>query len=165
MENASNALLMAAAVLIGVLIISAGVYIFTEFSNTSSQISKQIYDNQIAQFNSQFIKYESYKDEHGTWKNTCTAHDIVTVCNLAKQNNREYYGNEVDTSKSEPYYINVKVNGTNYFETKNQTEYTDFIKDNSLLADNVTKVEFICKGVEINENTKRVKLIEFERIN
>ena len=57
MENASKALLMAGGVLLGILILSLGVYLFTSFGGTSSRIHDNIEENQIAQFNSQFTKY------------------------------------------------------------------------------------------------------------
>ena len=42
MENASKALIMAAGVLIGILILSLAVYLFVSFGNTSRELHKQI---------------------------------------------------------------------------------------------------------------------------
>ena len=58
MENASKALLMAAGVLIGVLIISLAVYLMSYFGGVSADIHKRQKANQINQFNSQFTAYE-----------------------------------------------------------------------------------------------------------
>ena len=44
MENASKALIMAAEILIGVMIISVGVYLFNMFANYSSERYKKIED-------------------------------------------------------------------------------------------------------------------------
>ena len=55
MENASKALLMAAGVLIGILILSLGVYLFVSFSQHASQTYDQIKEDQINQFNSEFV--------------------------------------------------------------------------------------------------------------
>ena len=41
MENASNALIIAGGVLIGVLIISLAVYLFVDFGSTSAEINKK----------------------------------------------------------------------------------------------------------------------------
>ena len=62
MENASKALLMAAGVLIGILILAFGVYLFTQFGGTSALIHGQIESDRINQFNSQFTSYEGKDD-------------------------------------------------------------------------------------------------------
>ena len=51
MENASKALLMAAGVLIGVLILSLAVYLFANFGTASAEIHKQKDMNEINKFN------------------------------------------------------------------------------------------------------------------
>ena len=100
MENASKALLMAATVLVGVLLLSLGVYLFTVFGNFSADMTKELTQKDIDEFNAQFIKYESYKDEtSGEWKNTCRAQDVVTIANLAKENNSKYDYTTADESK------------------------------------------------------------------
>ena len=82
MENASKALLMAGGVLIGLLIISLGVYLFTNFGGTAGQIQANIDENQLAQFNSQFTSYEGRTD--------VTIHDVIDMASLASQNNISY---------------------------------------------------------------------------
>lgn len=101
MENASKALLMAAGVLIGILIISLAVYLFVSFGSTSAKIHKQNDEQQIEQFNSQFISYEGKK---------CTIYDVVTVANLATENNKYYEFNKRQTqTNGNDNYISVKV--------------------------------------------------------
>ena len=161
MENASNALLMAGAVLIGVLILSAGVYLFTQFSSTSHQISEQLTASQISQFNSQFTKYEGRED--------VTAHTIVSICNLAKQNNEQYYGRR--GSSSDPYYIQVILNGAGKYSSGSEglekkyddTFFQDFMKDNAIEELSCYKVTFTCTEVKINETTKLVNKITFRK--
>lgn len=82
MENASKALLMAAGVLIGVMVMSLGVYLFSNFAGTSSQIHDNIEQNQIEQFNSQFTTYVG--DEN------VTIYEVVSMASLATQNNQNY---------------------------------------------------------------------------
>lgn len=82
MENASKALIMAAGVLIGVLILSLAVYLFTQFGSTSAQIHAQKAERQVVQFNSQFT---SYLD-----KNDLTIYDVITVAGYAIENNKYY---------------------------------------------------------------------------
>lgn len=181
MENASKALLIAAGVLIGIMVLSVGVYLFSDFSNTSSQISKTIYDNQLEQFNSQFTKYLGRTD--------ITAHDIVTVCNLARDNNRKYYGEdwEEDISIGDievvaerfPYYVSVNFDdvsgsrGLKYSEDtsfihKEQIErypnyYQSFLKFNDVeyISGENIKVTYICKNLEYYSSTGRIRRIIF----
>lgn len=113
MENASKALIMAAGVLIGILIISLAVYLFVSFGSTSAEIHKQNDEQQIEQFNSQFTSYEGKK---------CTIYDVVTVANLATENNK-YYDFEKRTTKTigNDNYISVKV--SNYQELRFKSIY------------------------------------------
>ncbi len=112
MENASNALIIAGGVLIGILIISTGVYLFSAYAQYSSNSYQKIENAKIEQFNSQFLKYyenatashidangkghtiTKYIDANGNeyTKETpilCTIHDIISLANLAKQNNKD----------------------------------------------------------------------------
>lgn len=146
MENASKALLMVATVLVGVLILSIGVYLFSIFGDFSSETAKQIEEKKISEFNAQFYKYLGQKE--------CRAHDIVTVANLANENNKnnEYTDSDRNTGA---YYIKVIVDGESY-EGKTNDIYMQFLKDNPV-------TNFECTKVEINNNTKLVKSITFEK--
>ena len=57
MENASKALIMAAEILIGVMIISIGVYLFNTLGQYSAETTAEMEETQQAQFNNQFLKY------------------------------------------------------------------------------------------------------------
>ena len=106
MENASRALIMAAGVLVGVLLLSLAVYLFTIFGNFGSEMTTQMNEKNLSEFNAQFTKYESYQDENGKWQNTCRAQDVVTIANLAKENNNKY---EYTVSDANTGYYYVKV--------------------------------------------------------
>ena len=58
MENASKALIMAAEVLIGVLILSLMVYLFVSFGSTAAEVNEQMDESKLAEFNSQYDKYK-----------------------------------------------------------------------------------------------------------
>ena len=104
MENASKALLMAAGVLLGLMILSIGVYLFSNFGGTSSKIHDNIRANQIAQFNSQFTQYVG--------KENVTIYDVITMANLATENNKYYEFPKRGTMPSgEDYYITVLLDG------------------------------------------------------
>ena len=57
MENASKALLIAAAVLIVILIIAFGMNIFNSTGDTSGQVADQAASQQIQTFNAQFTGF------------------------------------------------------------------------------------------------------------
>lgn len=160
MENASKALLMAASVLVGVLIISLGVYLFSIFGNFGAQTTAQLEQKQIDEFNVQFYKYEGQEN--------CRIHDVITIANLAKQNNQNYgYTKENEG----PYYIAVvlkKVTGVSnstHMENNDNEVYTDLIKKYAYNEDQKKPYYFKCDSVEINKDTKIVNKITFSLIN
>ena len=124
MENASKALIMAATILLGVMIIAIGVYLFSSYAQYSSNTYKKIEQAQIDQFNSQFLKY--YGSEEITLKKydasdsdisqkkivsiLCSAHDIISLANLAQKNNQYYeIENEVTEGSEASNYIQIKL--------------------------------------------------------
>lgn len=159
MENASNALLMAAGILISVMLISLGTYLFATFGNYSKNINDNLSQTQIDEFNAQFTKYET--DSEGS--NLCTAHDIVTVINLAKDSNNkyeEYQNGRISNynSNSNAYiYVTVQSNN-NIIETSTTEALNDFIQSNIDAGGNLTK--YRC-SVQISNVTGLVKSITF----
>lgn len=153
MENASRALLMAASVLVGILIISVGVALFSSFAGSSKNIIDKIEENKITEFNNKFLKY------YGAGKEV-TAHDVITIVNAARQNNKELEG-----SRS-PDYIKIQLNTDNNFENKNEQTYIQFIKDNMLVKDengNYTKTKlFECTQIDISEETGKVVFVKIQ---
>ena len=59
MENATKALLIAAGVLIGMIILSMGVYLFSGISSYMSETQEIIENNAINKFNTQFFNYQT----------------------------------------------------------------------------------------------------------
>ena len=161
MENAARALTMAAGVLIGIMIISIAVYLFTSLGNTSSEIYSKVEQTKIDKFNSQFLKY--YRLD------TCTAHDIVSIANLAKNSN-EYY--ELEEGSGYNYYVNVSVKGyidskgskneEDNFEKLDDAKYTEFIKNNSTNEEKSEIKYFTCTKISQSNITGRVYQIIFE---
>ena len=119
MENASKALLFAAGVLMAIVILSLAVYLYGSFSSATSEVEKQMEEDQISNFNNQFLAYEEKKE--------ITIYDIYTVSNLAEENNKKY-----DLTKQEDnnYYVSVnlktKTESINNIE-KNKLDYNGFI--------------------------------------
>lgn len=94
MENASKALIIVATVLIAVLILAIGIYLFRNYS----EIAYKNEENQSAQALIQYNnKFEKYKEKE------MTIQDVLTIVNLAKDYNER---------KSE-YTITVYLGTTN----------------------------------------------------
>lgn len=127
MENASKALIMAGGVLIGILVLSLAVYLFANFGATAANIHSQIEEQQVVEFNAQFTKYQQ----------NATIYDIITLNNLAKQNNENYNDDSnysitisIDNSQlngSEKELIESNTNNGNltYFECKTIKYHTN----------------------------------------
>ena len=79
MENASKALLIAAGVLIGILLLTLFAYVYTKLRTDTSEIYSALNRPEISKFNQKFLNYEGRQD--------MTIQDVVTIVNLAKDNN------------------------------------------------------------------------------
>ena len=80
METASKALLMAAGVLIGILILTLMVTLFLSAREVSSRHDQVKKTEEVEQFNANFTKYVG-KD--------ITMHQVITINNLAKIENNK----------------------------------------------------------------------------
>ncbi len=161
MENASNALLMAAGILIGILILSLGAFLFIDFSQTSRETQEIIARNQITQYNVQFTIYSDRDD--------ITIHDIITIANLAKENN-ESYKDYTDFENS--YKIQVILDReSNNLQDETSQFYDDLINNylevgtinpgDSDEERGVLTSTFTSSTIEYHSNG-RIKLITFE---
>lgn len=164
MENASKALIMAGGILIGILIISLAVYLFTDFGRTAADINDRNASQQLVDFNSKFTKYESYKDNDGNWKTT--VYDIVTLAGYAKENN-EYY----KESTEEQISVNI-VNEDALKDIQSIANYKYVLiiqkeknKENKYLYndDGVSLRRYKCNSISYNTRGK-VQSINFEKI-
>ncbi len=184
MENASKALIMAATILLGVMIIAIGVYLFSSYAQYSSNTYKKIEQAQIDQFNSQFLKY--YGSEEITLKKydasdsdisqkkivsiLCSAHDIISLANLAQKNNQYYeIENEVTEGSEASNYIQIKLKKVdNNIEKWTEEKKIDFLKNStySVTINGKVRVKnryyYINSEPKINSGTKRVYYLEFE---
>ena len=162
MENASRALLMAATILIAVMLISLGTYLFATFGNYSKNINNNINSKTKQEFNAQFTKYET--SESGE---PCTVYDIVTIINLAKNCNDQYEEYQ-GSNKPESYdnqnnvYIFVTINGNEVNEKSNTTKLKNFISQHNTTTDGEYNDKYNCT-VNISNQTGLVKSITFTK--
>lgn len=157
MENASKALLMAASVLIGIVILSLATYLFAYFGKSVNEMNDQMEVGQLQLFNNQFTAYEDKKED-------LTIYDVITVTNLAIENNKYY---ELTVATDNNFYIVVKLNGVP-LQSKSENYLTDLL-NNEILIDSTDTItgetvkrlkRYQCK-VYFNSNTGRVNLVEF----
>lgn len=151
MENASKALIMAAGVLIGLMVLTFFVYLFSTFGASTAQMEDKINQDQLNQFNSQFTSYEGKE---------LTIYDVITVANLATNNNIAYSYTKRDTSSDKDSYVSVILN-KNHIENDTQDSYNEKIKQDGANGD---LPKYSCTTA-ISTITGRVYEIKFTKIN
>lgn len=176
MENASKALIMAAEVLVGVMIISIGVYIFNVMGNYSAETAEKIEETRIASFNEQFLKYYGTTSTDGNTPTPikCTIHDIIGLANLANKTNQQNDLAMPQEKSDNTMYIQIelKAGSKTYknLEAKSESELIEIVKNNSIInkvEGTETKAEikyFKCTEVGFGKNTKLVNYMKFEEI-
>lgn len=144
MENASKALLMAAEVLIAMMIVSLGVYVFYTYSQTSREIHDKKAEQQLVEFNAKYTKYVD--------QTTLTIYDVRTIANYAKKDNE----NLVDSEK-----IEVMFEGSNVVN-KTETEWDAQIQSQvvAISNGNTELRKYKCIEPEYTENgrVKKIKI-------
>lgn len=139
MENASKALLMAAEILVGVMIISIGVYLFNTMGQYSAETAADIEENQIRAFNEQFLQYYGTSSTDGITLEPirCTIHEVVGLANLARQINEQNDFTEIEPISDSSMYIQIdlKIGSTTYrnLESYSQSELIQLVKDYSVV--------------------------------
>ena len=126
MENASKAILIGAGLLLAVLVLSIGAYVYFSYSRVSNSYNLKQQAQDIEKFNSKFLAFSERKD--------ITAQDIISLKNYIEEYNEKndpditilvYNGNKL--------IINAigKLYNTNSVEISK----TDFLKQNSFDRD------------------------------
>lgn len=89
MDNTSKSLIITGAILLSILIISIGIYIYNNsVSSTKNAVASKEIEMQLMQFNKQYEVYEGIQ----------SSNNIKQLLNMASQNNRELYKSQ-DTIK------------------------------------------------------------------
>ncbi len=159
MENASNALLMAAEVLIGVMIISLAVYLFHSFADYSREMNIKMEATILDEFNNQFLKYTD---------TNVTLHDILGLASLAKKydDENELTESDYDEDGEKSTYIRIDIGNEKFIEQYSEEKIIKLIKDRSL---NIANNDFryykcIAGNYRIGPNSKRIYYMKFEEI-
>ena len=178
MENASKALIMAAGILVGVMILTIAVTLFKTFSDFGNETYEKVEAERLAQWNNTYLKYQglSTKKVNGHTVTVplypATAHDIITLANHARENNKKYELPMPYSSKKADettFYVQVCIeNDSRYrnMENLSQEKKEEFLRDNSITEDNGNKVKYYKCTSRIDEmisnTTKRVTYIQFK---
>ena len=184
MENASKALLMAAEVLIGILILTLAVYLINVVGKSAQDQEDAIYSKNLTEFNAQFTKYETpdqffsiseliNRENHGQAPirdNYLTSADVVSLINLVQEQNNQYASDASgNIDKNNRNFILVIIDNS----WRNSDSNLDKIKEKSQeILNNSTKqvngVEtynrYYCK-VNISEETAKVNQIIIIELN
>lgn len=112
MDNASNALIMAAEILIAILVLSLIVTVNVLFGSFSRSVNDQIAKNRDTAFNAHFYNYLNRAD--------ISASEVASIINFSKITNDEngyirIKPDDTSTNAKAPYYINVYINGKSFF--------------------------------------------------
>lgn len=92
MENASKALLMTGSILIGIILLSIGVYIFRIMGESQKAQTSQLTEEQLVKYNMEYTAYN---------KSLMYGTDVISVLNKAIDNNDRNSGDE-------SMYINIE---------------------------------------------------------
>lgn len=179
MENASKALIMATEILVGIMILGIGVYLFNMFATYSSDKYEKIESAQISEFNMQFLKF--YGEDNKGKPIECTIHNIVSLANLAQKNNIENeLVDEIVTGKKVVYqkkawvstenslYVQIDLNNTKNLELKSNSDLVELMKENDLTnsptGEKTEQKLYKCIVCEPRGNGKRINYVKFIEI-
>lgn len=153
MENASKALIMAGSILIGVIIMTIGVTIFTSFGGTSEQIQKQMNEKAISEFNAHFTKYDGMEE--------CTIHDIVSLANFARKYNEDYEGNYITVLLKSDNLADITKDMKALDKLQNEIR-EETIKDTAVDGEEYRHIRYYTGKITDHDEFGRVTKIEFK---
>lgn len=152
MENASKALLIAGAMLLLILVLTFSVYLVRKIGGQTSELYGDLEQSKIDEFNQKFFIYNdrgTKKDAEGNWINPLTIQDVISIINLAKDNNE---------NQKYPVIVKVKIDGHEKQDISNN-EIKEMLSNQENMND-----KFSCK-VEYGTNNILVENITIEKIS
>ena len=170
MENATKALLIAAGVLIGIMVISLGVSLYVSLGSYVDSTKEQLELNEISKFNTQFLKYNNtILDESGNEVPSFTLRiqEVVTAANIAYENNKNLGDINGEANENNLYVaVNVKYNGSqqlnNIQRTINSQDTNVWNSSKLLSSDSGHQYTCYTANIKISNITGRVYEINFE---
>ena len=166
MENASNALMIAGGVLIGILLLSVMVISFNGAADLAKSYDSSAQETSIQAFNNNFEKYKLDEVDIQT---------IITMTHFAKD-----YNTKNELTDKDSIYISVICDNTQLEKLTNE-KLIEYMEENTFYIQSVDKdgkkiyekdedgniinKKYECNSIEYNENTGMVKKITFKKIN
>jgi len=152
MENISKALTMAAAIIIGVILLSVMIHGYTNISKLylTEEESKQT--EQLAVFNKD---YESYN------RKLLLGLDVITLMNKVLDNNEKYDDDPYYTINIEFEMVEVGSTATLPVGVYDLEDYNTSIKNNNTVFDNLKTDIFNCTEITYNDKSGRVNFMRF----
>ena len=167
MENATRALIIVAGVFLAGMILGLGIYLYTSLGTYVSETSATMEKNALNAFNTQFFDYiNEDTDGDGDVEFDLRIQDIVTVANIAYENNKNY---DLDSGASDgsTFYVQVHVKTSvgGIIKTLKNLEKDISTDSASLLQEHIGK-KYECKSdwVKVSQITGRVYEVYFEEI-
>lgn len=149
MENASKALLMAASILIGVLVLSLIIYLYTYFGAEAQKFEEIINQRQLTKYNAQYTVFDGRQD--------LSVYDVVSIINKAYKNNEKH---KDDSEYKTEYQVRVVLDGSDKAEPNNSELSNEIIE----LIENNYETKYKCKVLFYADNGK-VKEVKITKIN
>lgn len=170
MENATKALLIAAGVLIGIMVLSLGVSLYVSLGSYVDSTKEQLETNEISKFNTQFLKYNNtIVNESGNEVVSFRVgiQDVVTAANIAYENNKNLGDINGEANENNLYVaVNVKYNGSqqlnNIQRTINSQDTNVWNSSKLLSSDSGHQYTCYTANIKISNITGRVYEINFE---
>ena len=136
MENATKALIMAAGILIGIIVLSIFAYEFIVISNTGEQYGQEIRRREITEFNSQFEAYAyvyTYDDVKDPMPRRLKAQEVATLLYLISDWNKNNESDQITISLKDG--INNKYGSEDNFMygNKDDFKYESFLSEKSII--------------------------------
>ena len=145
MENASKALIMAAEILLGILLIALVVGAYYSWNNFAGNINENIETTKIQEFNSRFAVYDKTLDPKA---HDLTVYDVISIYNFVK----EYNGQVEDDN----YYKIIIIGNSGINQENGIKDIASFINENK-------DKSFSLKITKYHELSGRVKEILLTR--
>lgn len=136
MENATQALLIAAGILFGIILLSLFVYMWNNASVNQQQKKAEEEQTRLVEWNAEWEAYD---------KRLIRGVEILTVVNKAKQN-------DIDNDNSEEFRVTIFIDGKDKYGNKITTENISNYK-NSI---------FECTEMTKSSETGRINKITFK---
>ncbi len=149
MENASKALLMAAGVLMGVLVLALIIYLYTHFGAEAQKFTEIINQHQLTKYNAQYTVFDGRKD--------LSVYDVVSIINTAYENNEKH---KEDSTYETEYKVSVTLNGSE----KADVTYSNLSEEMTKLIENNYETKYKC-NVSFYDDNGKVKQVKVTKVD